>query len=72
MTYDEALQVQRRHESELIHQPGVTAVIVKQRGEGPVLEVSVDPDMPLPDALTGLTQLEGLPVVIERQRYTLQ
>jgi len=72
LTHDEALAVQRRHESRLMALPGVTGLGVKLRDGDLVLEVSVDPDKPVPAELSGLHELEGLPVVVERQRYELQ
>ncbi len=52
--------------------PGVTGVGVKLHDGGLVLEVSVDPDTPVPAELVDVPAIEGLPVVVERQRYELQ
>lgn len=71
MTYDEAVAVQRTHERRLLGLDGVNAVGVKQSESGPVLEVTVDPERPLPAEL-GVDELDGLPVRIARGRYTLQ
>ena len=64
-TYDEALEIQRRHEDELTGTPGVTgfgAALVEGRV---VLRVFVDPAVPAP----GLPdEVDGLPVVVERVR----
>jgi len=70
MSYDDALAVQRRHESELLRLPGVSAAGVKRRDDHFVLEVSVDPDAQLPDELT-VPDLEGLPLEVARRRYEL-
>jgi hypothetical protein len=72
LSHDEALTVQRRHEDRLMHLPGVNAVGVKLRDGALVLEVSVDPGADVPSELEGVDELDGLPVVIERQRYELQ
>lgn len=72
MSYDDAVAIQHRHEPRLLALPGVTAVGTKLRADRLVLEVSVDPDQPLPAELDGVSELDGLPVVIERARYELQ
>ena len=71
LSYDEAVAIQRAHESRIMALAGVNAVGVKIRDGVPVLEVSVDPDVDLPRELVDTRELDGLPVVIERQRYEL-
>ncbi len=63
-TYDEAVEIQRRHEDELACLPGVTAFGAALVEGRIVLRVFVDRDAPagLPD------EVEGLPVVVERAR----
>ncbi|HEV8651807.1 MAG TPA: hypothetical protein VG276_21020 [Actinomycetes bacterium] len=70
MTYDDAVAVQRRHESQILGLPGVTGVGVKLRDGRPVLEVTVDPERDVPVELQ-LDELDGLPVVVEKRRYEL-
>lgn len=71
MSYEDAVAVQRRHEGRLLSLPGVSAVGVKLRDDRPVLEVSLDPDVDVPDELNVPT-LDGVPLRLERQRYELQ
>lgn len=71
MSYEDAVEVQRRHEGHLLHLPGVTSVGVKRSGDELVLEVAVDPDTAIPDELA-VADLDGLPLKIERRRYDLQ
>ena len=71
MSLEEATAVQHRHEDRIMALPGVNAVGVKLRDGELVLEVAVDPDTDLPLDLAGVDELDGLPVVIERQRYEL-
>jgi hypothetical protein len=71
MSYEDALEVQRRHEGRLLRLPGVTSVGVKRSGEDLVLEVAVDPDAAMPDELNA-ADLDGLPLKVERRRYDLQ
>jgi hypothetical protein len=71
MTYDEAVQVQRAHEADLLGQAGVNAVGVKQIESGLVLEVMVDPDADLP-AVLDTDEIDGLPLKVTRGGYTLQ
>ncbi|HET9649549.1 MAG TPA: hypothetical protein VFP34_15150 [Microlunatus sp.] len=70
ISYDEAVAVQRRHERRLLALDGVSAVGVKQTQAGLVLEVTIDPDTPLPEEL-GQEALDGLPLRIVRGRFTL-
>jgi hypothetical protein len=69
--HDEALVVQRRHEQRLLATPGVTEVAVKLRGGRLVLVVGLDPDAPVPPELKR-TEIDGLPLVVERRRYEPQ
>jgi len=71
MSYEDAVAVQRRHEGRLLNLPGVNAVGVKVRDDRPVLEVSLDPETDLPEELN-VSELDGLPLRVERQRYELQ
>jgi len=71
MSYEEAVDVQRRHEGRLLHLPGVTSVGVKRSGDDLVLEVAVDPDAAVPAELD-VAELDGLPLKVERRRYDLQ
>ena len=67
-TYEEAVQIQHRHQDRLAGMPGVTGVGAALVGGRVVLRVFVDPDAAaaeLPD------EIEGLPVVVERVRITL-
>jgi len=68
LSYDEALSVQRAHEQRLIGLPGVTGVAVKLRDNRPVLVVDVDPEAAVPDEVQH-ADLDGLPLVVERNRY---
>jgi hypothetical protein len=68
--YDEALAVQRRHETELLALDGVSAVGVRQAGERFVLSVTLDPDAPLPPELDH-AEIEGVPLEVERGRLRL-
>lgn len=67
-TYDEAVDVQRRHEDRILAQPGVTGVSTVLRDGVPVLEVSVDPDAEVPELLR-VAELDGVPLRVERRRY---
>lgn len=69
LSHDDALAVQRRHESDLMALPGVTGVSLVLRDPGLVLEVSVDPDAPLPPPLADRAELDGLPLSVVRQRF---
>lgn len=71
MSYEDAMAVQRCHEQLIMALPGVHAVGVKQRDGGLVLEVTVDPSQELPDELVR-PDIDGLPLVVERDRYELQ
>lgn len=64
-TYDEAVEIQRRHEDELACLPGVTALGAALVEGRIVLRVFVDRDA-TPPALPD--EVEGLPVVVERAR----
>lgn len=70
-TYDQALAVQRRHETRILRLPGVTGIGVKLRQGEPVLEVSVDPAQEVPGELR-TAELDGVPLVVERRRYEPQ
>jgi hypothetical protein len=70
ISYDDALAVQRRHESALLALPGVNAVGVKQRDEGLVLEVTTDEDAALPAPWNG-EEIDGLPLRVVHGRYKL-
>ena len=64
-TYEEAVEIQRRHEELLAGTAGVTGFGAALVGGRIVLRVFVDPDAAageLPD------EIEGLPVVVERAR----
>jgi hypothetical protein len=64
-TYEEAVEIQRRHEERLSGTPGVTGLGAALVDGRVVLRVFVDPDATvgeLPD------EVEGLPVVVERAR----
>jgi len=67
-SYEAALEVQHRHESAIMAMPGVTAVGVKLRAGDLVLEVSVDPDAPVPPGLQEL-DLDDLPLVVEHRPH---
>ena len=69
--YDQALEVQRRHEDWILRLPGVTGVDVKLRAGEPVLEVTVDPAREVPNELR-VAELDGVPLVVERRRYEPQ
>ena len=71
LTYDEAVAVQRAHESRLLALDGVNAVGVRQTASGLVLEVTVAPDVELPAELRA-AELGGLPLKVVRGRFTLQ
>jgi len=70
-TYDQALEVQRRHEDRILRLPGITGVGVKLREGELVLEVTVDPAHDVPAELK-LAELDGVPLVVERRRYEPQ
>jgi hypothetical protein len=70
-TYDQALEVQRRHEDRILRLPGITGVGVKLRNGEPVLEVTVDPARDVPAELRA-AELDGIPLVVERRRYEPQ
>jgi hypothetical protein len=70
-TYDEALAVQRRHQDRILRLPGVTGIGVKLREGQLVLEVSVDPAQEVPAELR-VSELDGVPLVVERRRYEPQ
>ncbi|UJP40607.1 hypothetical protein [Cellulomonas palmilytica] len=70
LTYDEAVAIQRRHEARLMALPGVNAVGVKQTSTGPVLEVTVAPDVDLAAELT-VDEVGGVPLTVVRGRFTL-
>jgi hypothetical protein len=70
-TYDQALEVQRRHEDRILRLPGITGVGVKLREGKPVLEVTVDPAQEVPAELKA-AELDGVPLVVERRRYEPQ
>ena len=72
MTYEEAVEVQRRHESDLMALPGVVGVSVVLAEDVMVLKISVDPDADLPAELVDVSELDGLPVSVVRERYELQ
>jgi hypothetical protein len=61
--YDEAVEIQRRHEDELMGTPGVTGVGAALVEGRIVLRVFVDPGA-APPALPD--EVEGLPVVVVR------
>lgn len=71
MTYQQALLVQRRHEQRLLALPAVSAVGVKVREERPVLVVTVDEGVELPESLQA-ADIDGLPLTVERGRYRPQ
>jgi hypothetical protein len=71
MSYDEAVAVQRRHERRILRLPGVTGIGVKLRGGVLVLEVTVDPARDIPVGLAD-SDLDGLPLIVERRRYEPQ
>ncbi len=70
-TYDQALEVQRRHEGRILRLPGITGVGVKLREGKLVLEVTVDPAREVPAELK-VAELDGVPLVVERRRYEPQ
>ena len=70
-TYDQALEVQRRHEDRILRLPGITGVGVKLRDGEPVLEITVDPAREVPAELNA-AELDGVPLVVERRRYEPQ
>lgn len=70
-TYDQALEVQRRHEDRILRLPGITSVGVKLREGELVLEVTVDPAHDVPAELE-VAELDGIPLVVERRRYEPQ
>ena len=71
MTYDQALAVQRANETELLGLAGVSGVGVKQRAGGLALVVNVDPGDELPPVLRQ-SEIDGLPLLVERVGYQLQ
>jgi hypothetical protein len=70
-TYDETVDVQRRNEGWIMALPGVTGVSAVLRDGTPVLEVSVAPDVELPERLRG-EELDGVPLHVVRRRYEAQ
>jgi hypothetical protein len=70
-TYDQAIEVKRRHEGRILGLPGITGVGVKLRDGAPVLEITVDPERPVPAELQ-VTELDGVQLVVERRRYEPQ
>jgi hypothetical protein len=72
MSYPEAVKIQRRHESDLMALPGVVGVSVVLADNVIVLKISVAPDAELPAELVGVSELDGLPVSVVRERYELQ
>ena len=73
LSQSEAVEVQRRHEDHLMSLPGVVGVgVVLADGGDLVLKVSVDPDAEVPAELADLSDIEGLPVSVERERFELQ
>lgn len=70
-SYDEALEVQSENQDRLMALDGVNAVGVKVGEDGPVLEVTVDPDADLPPELDE-DDIDGVPLRVVRGRYTLQ
>lgn len=70
-TYDQALEVQRRHEHRILRLPGITGLGVKLREGKPVLEVTVSPGQEVPAELR-VAELDGVPLVVERRRYEPQ
>jgi hypothetical protein len=70
-SYEQALAVQRRHEDRMLRLPGVTGIGVKLRQGEPVLEVTVDPAQEVPGELR-ITELDGVPLIVERRRYEPQ
>ena len=70
-TYDQALAVQRRHEERIRRLPGVTGIGAKLLAGQPVLEVTVDPAQEVPAELN-VSELDGVPLVVERRRYEPQ
>lgn len=71
MNQEQALEVQRRHEDRLLAMPSVTGVGVKLRDGRLVLEVDVDPAAEVPPELRR-TDIDGLPLVVEKRRYEPQ
>jgi len=67
-SYQQALAVQRAHEQRLITLPGVTGVAVKLRDERLALVVDLDPEADVPEELRA-ADVDGLPLIIERNRY---
>ena len=63
--------VQRRHQDRILRLPGVTGIGVKLREGQLVLEVSVDPAQEVPAELR-VSELDGVPLVVERRRYEPQ
>jgi hypothetical protein len=72
MTYDEAVQIMRRHEARLMALPGVKDLNPVLRDGAPVLEIRADPDVDLPAELVDGTDLDGLPVQVLREPFELQ
>jgi hypothetical protein len=71
MSYEQAVEVQRRHEQRLLGLPGVSGVGVKLREGLPALVVTLDPEVVLPQELHH-EQVDGLDLVVERGRYQPQ
>lgn len=72
MSYEEAVNIQRRHEPALMSLSGVVGVSVVLADDALVLKISVDPETDLPAELAGVSELDGLPVSVVRERYELQ
>ncbi len=70
-SHEQAVQVQRRHESHIMALPGVTGIGVKLRDGRLVLEVTVAPDTEIPAELQ-VPEVDGLPLVVEKRRYEPQ
>lgn len=71
ISYEQALQVQSENQDRLMALEGVNAVGAKLGEDGPVLEVTLDPDAPLPHELEA-SEIDGVPLRVVRGRYTLQ
>ncbi|MDQ6659081.1 MAG: hypothetical protein M3Z00_12820 [Actinomycetota bacterium] len=71
MSYQQAVVVQHHHQRRLLALPGVSAVGVKVRDEQPVLVVTIDEGIELPELLRS-ADIDGLPLTVERGRYLPQ
>jgi hypothetical protein len=71
ISYEQALQVQSENQDRLMALEGVSAVGAKLGEDGPVLEVTLDPDAALPQGLDA-SEIDGVPLRVVRGRYTLQ